>query len=128
MISCDTVCSLALGKLGIIGAGATPDTEDAALALRSLKSYYQKLINAGAFGALTDVIPAVTDYEAGENERIVNDGTVTVTLPVTLPSYYETTQYGFSGYTVDASTARPPRDLSVVSVVNTDTNEISDYL
>jgi hypothetical protein len=128
MSTCQTVCNLALSAIGIIGAGETPEAADSALALQSLKGYYQKLINSGTFGSLADVIPAVTEYLSGENERIVHDGTVTVTLPVELPAYYETSQYGFLGYEVDPATVRPPRDLSVVSVVRTDTGAITDHL
>src|SRR5687767_7127764 len=96
-----SVAELALGKLGIIGAGETPEAPDLALAIQSLKSYFQKLINSGALGALVDVIPSVTDYEAGENERIVHDGTVTVTLPVELPNAYQSSDYGWVSYSAD---------------------------
>lgn len=128
MSTCQTVCNLALSKLGIIGAGETPEAADSALALQSLVSYYQKLINAGAFGALVDVIPSTTDYDAGENERIVHDGTVTVNLPVELPGSYITTDYGRVTYGGDIGSVRPPRDLSVISIVDTDSGVIEDHL
>lgn len=128
MSSCQTICDLALSKLGVIGAGETPESADSALALQSLKSYYQKLINSGAFGALVDVIPSVSVYNAGENERIVHDGTVTVTLPEELPLSYRSSDYGWTSYSDDLGTMRPPSDLSVVSIVDTSTNTIADHL
>jgi hypothetical protein len=123
-----SVSELALGKLGIVGAGETPEAADLSLAVQSLKSYYQKLINAGAFGALIDVIPSTTDYEAGENERIVHDGSVTVTLPVQLPLQYQSSDYGWVSYSTDIGLVRPPRDLSVISIVDTESGDIEDYL
>src|SRR5215218_6257975 len=128
MSSCQTVCNLALGKLGIVGAGDSPEAPDSALALQTLVSYYQKLINSGAFGAMVDVIPSVTNYLAGENERIVHDGTVTVTKPDELPDYFLTTDYGREVYGTAPGFVRPPRDLSVISIVNKATSSIQDWL
>ena len=117
MSTVQSVLSIALGKIGIIGAGATPDTNDNARALQALKAYYQHLINAGAFGALTDIIPQVTVYEAGENERIVRDGTQTtsVVLPVNVPFYYETSDYGVSAYVTNISLVRPISNRRMLS-------------
>lgn len=128
MSTCQQVINIAYEKIGVIGAGASPEAGDSARALQSLKSYYQKLINSGAFGSLYDVIPSDTAYEAGENERIVHDGTVTVTLPEVLPAYYEHSSYGMISLGTDIGQIRPPRDLSVISEVRTDTGAIKDYL
>lgn len=128
MSTCQEISTRALQKLGIVGAGATPNAADNALALSALRAVYQKLITGGAFGRLFDVIPNTAMYQANERERIVHDGAVTVTLPLEIPYYRETDDYGHVTYTGDESYVRPPRDLSVISVVNTTTANSLDYI
>jgi len=128
MSNCASVITLALEKLAVVGAGQSPEDADLARGLRSLKGYYQKLINSAAFGELVDIVPATTLYEAGENERIVHDGFVTVNLPVEMPMAYTASDYGIVTLTEYAGMVRPPRDLAVVSVVNRSNGDISDYL
>lgn len=74
------------------------DAHEAALGM------FAGFIGNGLFGPATDVL-VDTDYEAGENERIVNDtdGDITITLPLTV---------------VDASTGldRTPEDRAFVIV------------
>ena len=123
--TCQTIITRALSKLGIATAGVTPRTADNDLGLQALKGVLHNLITSGTFGTLTDVIPAVTSYEAGENERVVNDGTITVTLPDSVPLYYTQGDYGMVSYNSDESSIRPPRHMSVIEEVNTSTGAIT---
>lgn len=129
MTTATALITSALEKLGIVGAGGTPEAADAARALTSLKAYYQKLINSGAFGPpLVDIIPSTTTLDAAENTRYVHDGSVTVTLPDEYPASYQTTDYGWVSVGTDIGYTRAPIDLSVVSDVNTTSGVIKDYL
>lgn len=122
------IINRALGKLGIIEAGGTPTTNDQALALQALKAVYRRLITTGVFGDLIDVIPQMTAYTAGENERIVHDGSVTVTLPTELPLFVFGNDYGMVTYSSDNGQVRPPRDGSIVTVSNTSTGVTTDSI
>ncbi|WP_114227038.1 MULTISPECIES: hypothetical protein [Sphingomonas] len=117
--TCQQIAILALEKIGVLGAGATPETVDTDRALGSLRSYYQRLINGGAFGRCDDVIPNSSPYYAGEFERVVHDGTVTVILPQTLPYVGADESYGEVCFDVDFGRARPPVDLCLFSEVST---------
>lgn len=128
--TCQTIINRALTKLGILGSSsATPTTADNALGLEALKGIYQRLINSGAFGQLTDVI-VTSDYTAGENERIKTTSTVIITLPdqVSFVGYEPCAGYGQVGLFTDDNLVRPPRDLAVVSIVYTDNGTIQDYI
>jgi hypothetical protein len=92
------------------GAGETPTDDDADVALEELKLYLRQNISKGVFGPLTEVA-IEADYEAGENERVVNvsGSAVTVTLPATLEDE-------------DTGEDRAPQDRSVVIVAGGDTS------
>lgn len=128
-IQVQQILTRSLNKLGIVGASTTPNTNDNALALEALKALIHGFINAGTFGELDDIIPnGVTTYNASENQRIVHDSTVAVSLPTTLPLSYNASDYGFSAVTYDNNLVRPPMDLSVIEDVNTDTATTATYL
>lgn len=130
MATCQTIITRALQKLGIVGAGGTPLTDDNTLGLETLIGLYQGLINKGASGAADDtVLPSGIDYTAHENERIVHDGTCTITLPTQIAAIYVCdNDYGLPITTTDTSAVRTPMDMAFVSVVRTDTGAITDYL
>jgi hypothetical protein len=92
------------------GSGETPTDDDADIALEELLLYLKQNVAKGVFGPLTEVV-IEDDYEAGENERIVNTSgvAVTVTLPDTITD----------AYTGDE---RAPYDRSVVVVAGESTN------
>jgi hypothetical protein len=92
------------------GSGETPTDDDADVALEELLLYLKQNVAKGVFGPLTEVV-IEDDYEAGENERVVNTSgvAVTVTLPDTVTD----------AYTGDE---RAPYDRSVVVVAGESTN------
>jgi hypothetical protein len=103
------ITTRALRFLGVVSEGQpAPSAYDSELAREALQSLYTQLIASGAFGDLTDV-DIEDDYEAGENERVVNvsDGDVSVTMPALI----ETTDPD-----TGATTERLPYDRSVVIV------------
>lgn len=106
MATCREIITSALRKPNLIAMGEAPAAEDAAEALTILQSLYDEMVALGSFGRLAEVI-ITADYEAGENERIYNNGAVTYS--VTLPE------------TIDDAAAengvRPPRDCALVAVV-----------
>lgn len=98
-------------RLATIHGGAgmrTLPAENAADGLEAALGMYQGFIGNGLFGPTTDVL-IEDDYEAGENERIINNSAddVDITLPLTL---------------TDAVTGleRTPEDRSFVIVARAD--------
>jgi hypothetical protein len=128
MSTCQQIIARALGKLGIVGAGQTPTTDDNTLGLQALVALYRHLITAGAFGELYDVIPTGTAYTASENERVMHDSTLTVTLPATITNVEAISDYDRVAYIDDEALVRPPRDGSVVVDINTTTAITNDWL
>lgn len=124
----------ALRKLGRLGAGREPRVADQTDALAALQGLYSSWVVAGALGRLTDVMP-LTDYTAGENQRIMRDRTtVTVTLPDAVPAFsnplpynLERDTYAARGQVVDCN-ARPPRDAAVVQIMDTNGGEVETWL
>ena len=75
-------------RLATIHGGAgmrTLPAEMSADLLEAHKAMYSGFIGNGMFGPITDVL-ADDDYEAGENERVINgtDGDIEITLPLTI--------------------------------------------
>jgi hypothetical protein len=104
MATCAQVVTSALRKTGAVNEGQTaPVAYDAQNALATLSSLYEETFSRGLFGRLT-VVLADDDYEAGENERVINTsgGAITVTRPTTI--------------TEDVEEERAPLDLSIVVV------------
>lgn len=102
MATCRDITKGALRKIGKLGAGREPRAADASDALEALQGLYRSLINSGAFGRLRDVTP-LTDYVAGENERIFR--TTADTLTITLPELVD-----------DDGASYSPLDCSVVII------------
>jgi hypothetical protein len=140
---CRSIVTLALRKLGRVGAGRSPRDADAADALDVLSSLYQGWIASGAFGRLRTVIPQGTLYVAPGNVRvIVPDADFTVSLPEVVSSdrTCDYGRYAYGGgtatnveisYSLDGGTvivdvtpgqlvsnATTPRDGWVVTVTN----------
>lgn len=127
-ITVQTVINRALSKLGILGAGLTVSTNDNALCLEALIAILNKQITSGTFGDLVDITPTASPYSAGENQRVINNGTITLTLPTSLPVQYCYNDYGIEAYGTDSSTTRPPRDLAVIEECRTDTHVTNTYI
>jgi hypothetical protein len=128
MSTCQQIITRALGKLGIVGAGQVPTTDDNALGLQALVALYRHLITAGAFGELYDVIPTGTTYTAAENERVMHDSTLTVVLPTTISNIEAISDYDGTSFVSDENTIRPPRDGSIIVDINTTTGVTTDWL
>lgn len=87
METCRDIITAAARKLGILRAGGTLQSADAADGLRSLTSLYNGWVNGGAFGRVYSVpISASGDYTAGPNTHInvLTDEQVSVELPATM--------------------------------------------
>lgn len=136
MTSCRDIVNGALRKLGKLGAGREPRLADSTDALEALRGLYRQLITSGAFGRLQDVIPTGAEYTAGENQRIFRNSDVTleINLPETVPNWYPC---GPRPYDEECATyvanptdrnVRPPRDCSIVSVVDAFTAQTVTYL
>jgi hypothetical protein len=116
-------CSLALRKLGKLGAGREPRSADLTDTAAALQGLYTSWIATGAFGRLADVIPT-QDYTAGENQRIFrnSDSVLEIDLPETIPTNIDPLPYNLERDTYGANyegvngNARPPRDGAVVVI------------
>ena len=128
-ITVQTIITNALSNIGIVGAGGSPSTADNATCLDALKGRLNSYINAGLFGRMDDVVPNVTAYTANENERIINNGSITVTLPTSISQQgglgCNDWDYGFG---LSVPSTRPPLDLAVIEEVRTDTGTTNTYI
>lgn len=96
-----------LRLLGVVSTGRpVPTAAEAQDALESARAMYADFIARGLFGKITDVL-ADDDYEAGENERIVNEAEAEI--EVTLPLEVAETVNG-------CEITRPPQDRAFVIV------------
>lgn len=122
MATCRNIVNRALRKLGRLGAGREPRTADQTDALAALQGLYTSWIAAGAFGRLSDVTP-LTNYTAGENERIVRtEATIIITLPEVVRAYRDPQPYNrerdtyATNYEAVDGNNRPPRSGAVVQI------------
>lgn len=130
MATCRLIVSMALRKLGRLGAGREPRTPDQTDVLAALQGLYRSWIEAGTYGRLMDVIP-LADMTAGENQRIIRDATViTVTLPEYVPAYDNPLPYGALWQPTSAvdHANRPPRDGSVIQLKDTVAGNVESYI
>lgn len=122
MATCRNIINRALRKLGRLGGGREPRTADQTDALAALQGLYTAWVASGAFGRMADVTP-LTDYTAGENERIIRtDATIAVTLPETVPYYSDPLPYNrerdtyATNYEAVDCNNRPPRNGALVQI------------
>lgn len=112
-----------LRKLALVAQGREPTAAQASDALDVLQSLYRELAAQGVFGRLHDVLVTGSTYTPRENERVVcnSDVGVTVTFPDTitasllnsLPDYgFGESDYG-RGQRCE-TLPRPPRDGSII--------------
>lgn len=132
MATCRLIVSMALRKLGRLGAGREPRPADQTDVLAALQGLYRSWIEAGTFGRLSDVIP-LTDMTAYENQRIIRDPSViTVTLPEFLPAWSNPLPYVALWPAVSTGTydynQRPPRDGAVVQLKDTVAGNVESYV
>lgn len=135
MASVRAIVNGALRKLGKLAGGREPRTQDSTDALEALQGLYRSLINSGAFGRLYDVIPTGASYTAGENQRIFRNSDVTleITLPETVsrdccgPRPYDEECAVYPTSPTDRN-VRPPRDCSVVVVVDAFSGDVVEYI
>lgn len=118
----------AFRKLGVLRAGGTMSSEDAAEALASLVSLYGEWITGGTFGRVVSFpLSQAGSFTATPNTHInvTVDDAVTVDLPATVPACWWDTwrpcrDYGWGlnvPYGSDPNVAMP-RDKSVVRVTD----------
>jgi len=91
MVTTRDIITSALKKLGVLRAGGSASDGAATDALSSLSSFYQELITNGTCGRVSDIpINGPFSATAGINQHIneLNDETVTITLPDTVPYNY----------------------------------------
>lgn len=110
MALCSAVITSALKRLG----NSNPSTTEISDALPALQGLYDRLVDAGTFGRLNDII-VTSDYEAQEFDRIFVNTSDTVTI--TVPDTYERTALDPPTTRDDPDlTNRPARDLACIVV------------
>lgn len=110
MATCRQLITRSLRLLGVVSTGRpVPTAAEATDALESLRALYAGLIAEGVFGPISDVLTD-EDYEADENERVVNSGEASIS--VTLPLEITETVRG-------VEITRPPEDRAFVLVTGT---------
>jgi hypothetical protein len=126
------IITRALRRIGTIGAGQTPNSNDNEDALDTLKSLYQRWITEGAFGTLHDVIAPSGDYIAHENTRVYrnDESTTSILLPETVENK-EGYGVDYLNYTNDLCYNRKqrlPRDGSIIVVIDSFTTGAITYI
>lgn len=122
MTTCNDIVTLALSRLRQIRAGDSPTGTEAEYGLTALQSLYTGWINTGLFGRMNDTVIS-SNYTAQEQDRVINDGGYTVTLPtiitpiVPMGSYYPLYPDDRIYTALQSTQQRPPRDLSMIAVV-----------
>lgn len=123
IITCQTIIGRAFRKLNAFKPSAIPDSNrDEAMYV--LQSIYMECVGAGFFGRVNDLI-ATGEWTACPQQRVrLDNSDIQVTIPNALPNWW-----GWPGYYSwwwpvwpinPANCARPPRDLSVVTLVNSE--------
>lgn len=131
---CREIINGALRKLGKLGSGREARSVDASDALESLRGLYRSLINSGAFGRIEDVVPTAT-YTAGENQRVFRTSSAVeeIKLPLLVDDIFPPgflPPYGSRWVSPANNTRaqRPPRDLSVVIISDSESGETQEYI
>lgn len=121
MATCNDIVSKALGRIRQTRVGEVPTGAEAEDAMGALQGLYDGWVSSGLFGRLNDTIIS-GDYTALEQDRVINDGNYTVTLPLqysntfTMGSYYPIMPDERIYTYLQTDVARPPRDLSMIEV------------
>lgn len=120
-LKCEEVVRRAMGRLKLLRAGETPNGTEMQDGLDALQGLYDTWFSAGLFGRVNDVI-ASANYTASEQDRVVNDGGYTITLPLTITNQTQGTYYPQwpderTWSALQATANRPPRDLACVEVI-----------
>lgn len=132
MTTCTDIIRMAMQRLRQLRAGTQPTGQEAADGLVALQALYDGWTGDGLFGRLNDTIISAA-YTANEQDRVINDGGYTITLPLTITpqlptgSYYPVwpDQDYWSWFASCAN--RPPRDLAMIEVVANGATQRSIY-
>lgn len=130
--TCHDIIKRGLRKIGALASGDDIPASEAQEALAALQSIIMECVGIGTFGRLSDV-RVTADYTAREWDRIFPTTGVTITLPTVIsnrencPTVYNAGAWfqlnsccGYWDYGFPYQTGeRPPRDRSVVVVVDT---------
>lgn len=122
MTTCADILRLAMGQLGLTRAGEQPTGQESTDGLIAIQGMYDAWLAEGMFGRVNDTIIS-GNYTAAEQDRVINDGGYTVTLPTvitpTVPTgtYYPIWPDERTWAALQSTATRPPRDLARVDVV-----------
>lgn len=135
MATCRSTITKALRKLGVLGAGRDPRTQDEQDCLDCLRGLYIAWIASSAFGRLAEVV-VTGDLTAYENQRIIRPIGVSaeITLPDFVPTYSDPRPYDRERDVYDGvfestdSNNRPPRDGAVIVIADQETGTIENWI
>ena len=120
--TCNDIVRMALSRLRQLRAGEVPIASEAADGMVTLQSMYDMWVSDGLFGRLYDTIASAA-YTAKEQDRVINDGGYSITLPATIiataPMGTYTPRYPDERIwtALQTSIPRPPRDLALIEVI-----------
>jgi hypothetical protein len=120
--TCQDIAAKAMQRLRLLSSGESPTGQEAEDIMLVIQSMYDTWISDGLFGRMNDTVIS-GNYTAQEQDRVINDGGYTVTLPITIqpriPSGYYYGDWPDNGLwsALQTSSPRPPRDLSLIAVV-----------
>lgn len=120
--TCNDIVRMALSRLRQLRAGEVPIGSEAADGMVTLQSMYDMWVSDGLFGRLYDTIPS-SAYTAKEQDRVINDGAYSITLPATIvataPMGTYTPRYPDERIwsALQTSVARTPRDMAMIEVI-----------
>lgn len=132
MATCRDIVKMAMQRLRQLRAGEDPTGTEAEDGMVILQSLYDTWVSDGLFGRLNDTIPSA-DYTAQEQDRVINDGGYTITLPLTISnnvpmgSYYPRWPDERIWTALQTTVSRPPRDRSMIEVVQSGAVQRSIY-
>jgi hypothetical protein len=122
MATCQDLAAKAMQRLRLLSGGESPTGQEAEDILLTIQSMYDQWISDGLFGRMNDTVIS-SNYTANEQDRVINDGGYTVTLPtvitpiVPMGSYYPLYPDEQIYTALQTTVQRPPRDLAIIAVV-----------
>lgn len=131
--TCGDIVRMAMSRLRQLRTGEIPTGAESADGMVTLQAMYDNWVATGLFGRLNDTIPSAA-YTAQEQDRIINDGGYVITLPASIiatapmgtyaPRYPDERIWS----ALQTNVARPPRDFTVIEVVESGATKRFMYL
>jgi hypothetical protein len=128
MTTCNDIIRLAMGQLRQLRAGEQPTGQEALDGMIAMQAMFDSWTAQGLFGRVNDTIPT-SDYTACEQDRVINDGGYTITLPTTITpilptgTYYPIWPDERTWTALQSATQRPPRDRARIEIVASGTTK-----